>query len=459
MFNKSIVKVVEKSEVISEKLESVTFNSIRKILPDHAILNACREEEYGYRCRLVTPIVIVLHMITAAIWPEESFSAAWQLAWSSFSASFPYMAGRSPSRAGVAKSRKRLPLAVWQRLTHWICQQTQQYSTNMDKWRGHRVVLVDGTCLTLPDEPELREDFPPPKGNHGYGRYPLARMVCVSLARTMTVINYRIGKYRQDENTLLTPMLETLRNDDLLVADRHFAGANLYHNYMTNGLEYLTRAHQRLKISRLKRLYAHSANDFVAKLKIADVYRRRNPELPKYITARFIKVTASIRGKSRDIWLVTSLLDAAQYPADEIAELYLQRWRIETLFRQFKVDFGSDQLRSKSVDTMSKEVAARICAINIVRTIMLEAAGENNVPPMRISFVAAVRTIIAYAPALGLRPSNQLCRIYHAMLKEIASHLVPERPGRVEPRRLAHDPKHYPRLRITRAQWRAQHAA
>lgn len=459
MFNKSIVKVTEKSEDISSKLESVTFNSIRKILPDHAIINACRQEEYDYRCRLMTPIVIVLHMITAAIWPEESFNAAWQLAWSSFSASFPRMSGRSPLRGSVAKARKRLPLAVWQRLTGWICQQIQQYSANMDKWRGHRIVLADGMCLTLPDEPELRKEFPPPKGNHGYGRYPLARMVCLSLARTMTVINYHIGQYRQDENMLLKPMLETLRKGDLLVADRHFAGANLYHNYMTNGLEYLTRAHQKLKISRLKRLYARSADDFVAKLKIADVYRRGNPELPKYIKARFIKVTASIRGKSRDIWLVTSLLDAAQYPAGEIAELYLQRWRIETLFRQFKVDLGSDQLRSKSVDAIRKEVAARICAINIVRTIMLEAARQNDVAPVRISFIAAVRTIIAYAPAMAMQPIHELPLIYLAMLKEIASHIVPERPGRLEPRRLAHDPKHYPRLRITRAMWTEQYAA
>ena len=225
------------------------------------------------------------------------------------------------------------------------------------------------------------------------------------------------------------------------------------------GLEYLTRAHQKLKISRLKRLYEYNKNDFVAKLKIGDAYRRRNPELPKYITARFIKTTASVRGRSREIWLVTSLLDAAQYPADEIAELYLQRWRIETLFRQFKVNLSSDQLRSKSVDAISKEVAARICAINIVRTIMLEAVIENDVDPMRISFVATVRTIIAYAPAMAIRPAHQLPLIYHAMLKEIASHIVPERRGRIEPRRLAHDPKHYPRLRITRAQWRAQYAA
>jgi len=459
MSNRSIVRVVEKSEAISARLESVTLNSIRKILPDHAIINACSEQEYGYRCRLMTPIVIVLHMITAAIWPEESFNAAWQLAWSSFSASFPWAAGRSPLRGSVAKARKRLPLAVWRKLTQWICQQAQQYSEGMDEWRGHRIVLVDGTCMTLPNEPELHRHYPPPKGNHGYARYPLARMVCVSLARAMTVVDYCIGRYKQDENTLLKRMLKTLREGDLLVADRHFAGANLYYSYMANALEYLTRAHQKLRISRLERLYEYSTNDFVAKLKIGDAYRRRNPEMPKYITARFIKISAYIRGKGRDIWLVTSLLDAREYPADEIAELYLQRWRIETLFRQFKVNFKSDQLRSKSVDAIKKEVAARICAINIVRVIMLEAATENDVNPMSISFVATVRTIIAYAPAMAMRPAHQLPLIYRAMLKEIASHIVPERPGRIEPRRLAHDPKHYPRLTITRAQWKAQYAA
>lgn len=459
MFNKSIVKVVEKSETISVKFESVNFNSIRKILPDHAILKACQEENYDYRRRIITPIVTILHMITAAIWPEESFTAAWQLAWSSFSASFPEISSRCPSRGSVAKARKRVPLSVWQRLTEWICKQTQEYSASMDKWRGHRVVLVDGTCLTLSNEPELYKDFPPPKGNHGYGRYPLVRMVCLSLARTMTVINYRIGRYRQDENKLLNPMLKTLRKGDLLIADRHFAGANLYHNYMANGLEYLTRVHQRLKISRLKRLYQYSENDFAAKMKISDLYRRKNPQLPKYITARFINVTASIRCKSRNIWMVTSLLDSEKYPAEEIVELYLQRWRIETLFKQFKVNLSSDQLRSKSVDGISKEIAARICAINIVRVIMLEAAKENNVTPIRISFVATVRIIIAYAPVMALEELYKLPLIYHSMLREIASHIVPERLGRTEPRRITHDPKHYPRLTTTRAKWRDQYAA
>ena len=152
-------------------------------------------------------------------------------------------------------------------------------------------------------------------------------------------------------------------------------------------------------------------------------------------------------------------MDADKYPVNEIAELYLKRWRIETLFRQFKIDVGADILRSQSSDAIYKEVAARICVINVVSTIMLEAAIANNIDITRISFVHAVRAIIAFAPALAMQPAEQLPMIYRAMLCEIAAHLVPLRPGRLEPRKLAHDPKHYPRLKTTRAQWRKQNAA
>jgi len=459
MFNKGIDKSAGKTSTISSNFESVTFNSIRKVLDDNAIIKACGQAEYDYRKRIITPIVTVLHMIIAAIWPEDSFIAAWQLAWSSFAASCPGMAGKSPSRGSVAKARKRLPLQVWNNIVQWICQQAQENSETLAYWRSHRVVNADGTCLTLPDEPQLHQEFGTTKGNYGDRKYPLVRLVCLCLSKTMTIIGYRLGAYLQDENALLAPMLKTLHKGDLLVADRHFAGANLYWNYMQNGLEYLTQLHQRQKLSKIKKLWSYSDNDFVGRLKIGDTYRRKNPAMPRYIVARFIRVQGRIGPNYKSIWLVTSLLDAVQYPADEIAQLYLERWRIETLFGQFKVTGGADLLRSKSVDGIHKEVVARICAINIVRIIMLQAAHAGGVDIMRVSFVGAVRAIIAFAPALAMRPVCQLPMIYQAMLKEIASHLVPERPGRSEPRNITHDKRKYPKLKTTRAQWREQHAA
>jgi hypothetical protein len=274
----------------------------------------------------------------------------------------------------------------------------------------------------------------------------------------MVVISYNIGGYRTDENALLKPILKTLRKGDILLADRHYAGSNLYWSYMQNGIDYITRSHQRLKISRLKILFSYSANDFVARLNIGEVYRKENPEMPKYIKARFIKVKVCIRGKVQCIWLVTSLLDN-KYPADEIAGLYLKRWRIETLFCQFKIDLSADILRSRSVDAIGKEIAARICAINIVHTIMLQAAISKKVDVSRISFVYTIRAIIAFAPALATEAAGKISKIYDAMLCEVAMHLVPLRPGRLEPRKLAHDPRNYPKLTTTRAQWRNQNAA
>ena len=320
-------------------------------------------------------------------------------------------------------------------------------------------MATDGTCASLQDTEELCSTFGLHKGYHGVHRYPLAKIVMLVLVETMIAIDYGIGRYKTDETQLLKPMLKTLREGDLLLADRHFAGSNLYWLYESEGLEYLTPAHQKLKISRLKKLWSYGENDFVAKLKIGDGYRRENPDMPKCITARFIQMEVRIRGKYQRVWLVTSLLDAARYPADEMAGLYGRRWRIETMFRRFKVDMDSDLLRSKSPDAVYKEVAARICALNIVGTIMLEAATANNVDVLRISFVDAVRTIIAFAPHLAVRPPLQLPAIYGRMLVEIPACQVPYRPNRSEPRKLKFCKPHYPPLRTTRAEWRNQYAA
>lgn len=93
MLNKPIGKVGEKTSNFCRNLESLTFNSIRKVLPDKTILDACHEVDYNYRNRLISPVVTVLHMILAGIWPEDSFTASWQLLWASFAANFPSMAG------------------------------------------------------------------------------------------------------------------------------------------------------------------------------------------------------------------------------------------------------------------------------------------------------------------------------------------------------------------------------
>lgn len=447
------------SSNVSFQLQQVTFNSVRKVLPDSAIEQACRDVGHAYRERVLTPIITMLHMILAAVWPEESFEASSQLLWDNAVGAFPDLRGQLPSSGSFAKARARLPLELWQSVWDFLAAKVQVLSEPLAYWRGHRVVLVDGTCVSMPDESELRTHFGTSTGSGSKRHYPLARMVTLALANTMMVLAYAVGRYNQSETELLRPLLGHLRKGDLLLGDRLFAGANLYAQYQAAGLDFLTRSHQRLIVSRLRPLAGYSSTDFVTELPVGDAHRRKDPTLPPSVRVRLIQAVLRIRGQREVVWFVTSLLDSSTYPAKEIVELYARRWRIETLIGQFKVRLSADVLRSRTASGVLKELAARMTAMNVVRAIMLEAAAEHGQDPMTLSFVHALRAILAFAPVLATAPGWKLPAIYQAMLCEIATCRIRHRPGRLEPRAVRRERKHYPALRSTRAQWRNRIAA
>ncbi len=57
-----------------------------------------------------------------------------------------------------------------------------------------------------------------------------------------------------------------------------------------------------------------------------------------------------------EVTLVTTLLDPVVYPAIELAELYAQRWQIETNLRHLKQTLRMDVLRTKTVAGVQKEL-------------------------------------------------------------------------------------------------------
>jgi len=299
---------------ISEKIVASTLNAIQHLLPEYKVRQLCEEAGYVWRERILSPGVTVLHMILAALWPEESFNASWQVQWDAVVSRHPELAGQSPSRGTVSNARKRLPLAVWEKLCTYVSETAQTWGEAFAYWRGHRVVLLDGTCVSMPDEPALFQAFGVNTGCHGPGRYPLARVATLCLAGTMTVIAYALGGYRDSECALARSILGVLRKGDLLIADRHFAAAHFYWRYQSLGLEFLTRAHQRLIVSRIKRVQSYGRTDFLGWLAINKNYRKKDRHLPQHLLVRFIQASVRIRGKHQTIWLVTSLLDEKQYP-------------------------------------------------------------------------------------------------------------------------------------------------
>lgn len=443
-------------EGLGQKLQRYSLNSIREALPDAVIEGQCKQAGMKYRRRSIPPVVAVLHMIMTALWPEGSFAAGWHLQWCYAKSLWGAGRDRSPSLGSVAKARARIPFDAWEGIFAWLCRRAAAMSGSIESWRGHRLIIADGTTVTTAARPELFEAFGRGSGRCGKYRYPLVRVVVVGLANTMTLLGCRIGGYRQGEWGLLSGLLGILEAGDILIADRAFAGANHYATYMDSAIEFVTRLHHAVRVGKLEVLWKAGSKGFVTRLKINEVYRRRDKELPKWVRVRLIGVRLQIRGAWKETFLVTSLLDEETYPEEEIVELYSRRWRVETLLREVKVTLGADVLRSVTVDGVKKEIMARLSASTIVRMLMVEAAIRKGEDPLALSFSFAV---LAYAPAFASLPVWALREKYEEMLGEMAAHKTPWRPGRNEPRAVRMERKHYPTLRTTRALWRLEHAA
>ena len=442
------------------RFEATAFNSIRSVVSDAVIGTACQAAGYAFRRRKLTPVVTVLHLLLASIWPEESFAASWQVLWASACAYDPSLAAQQkPSSGSQAKARLRLPRAVWEAPSAAVSALAAACGAACDTWRGFRVVLLDGTCVSMPATAALFEHFGTSGHARNPGRFPLARMVVLGLARSRTILAYALGVYQDSETSLARTLLKHLRRGDLLVADRLFASAHAYALYLQRDLQFVTRLHQRVKLSKLRKLRIYGPGDMLVEMPVNAKQRRLHPELPATVMVRVIQARIRSRAGRGELYVVTSLLSAAEYPAAEIVGLYGQRWSVETLFKEFKVELSADVLRSRTPAGIANEVAARVVALNAIRTLMLEAAVQEGVDPLRISFVQTLRTVLSFAPAFALRRVEMLPQLYRRMLAEIARELVPERPGRQEPRMIRRETKHYPTLRQTRLQWRKTLAA
>ncbi len=160
--------------------------------------------------------------------------------------------------------------------------------------------------------------------------------------------------------------------------------------------------------------------------------------MPDSIKVRQLRFAIALPGsRTREVTLVTTVLDPRRYPAEELAQLYFDRWQVEVNLRHLKQTLHLDVLRSKTVDGIKKELCRIALAYNLVRLVMVEAARRQEVAPDRISFIDALRWLSHARPGEPLR-KLKVHRLRH----------------RLEPRVRKRRPKQYPLMNRPRAELR-----
>ena len=121
-------------------------------------------------------------------------------------------------------------------------------------------------------------------------------------------------------------------------------------------------------------------------VKPANISQQDFDSLPKNLVLRELHAYICIPGhRTKEIIVVTLFLDAIQYPAGEILDLYDDRWQAEINLKHIKTTLGMDVLSCKTPEMIRKEIYTYLLAYNLLRTIMYQSGVVVDLDHIRFS--------------------------------------------------------------------------
>ena len=348
--------------------------------------------------------------------------------------------------SSIVQARKRLgdePL-------RWLFERTAETwahaSARRHAWRGLALYGADGTTVRVPDSTENREFFGGQKTRwNSTSGYPLARLVTLMALRSHVLAGAKFGPYETDERVYAEELWPLIPDHSLTVVDRLFLAAKTLLGIERGGTErhWLTRARSTSKWTRIKRL---APGDELVEMTVSSEARRKDPTLPRTWPMRAIRYR---RRGFKPQTLLTSLVDAKRYPTDEIVALYHERWEIELGYKEVKRVMlrREESIRSRSPRGVAQELWGLAVAYNLVRVEAERVAAEAGVPPIRVSFVAALTFIENALRSWGTDSAGRLPERLIKLREDVGHFILPERRDRTYPRAVKIKMSNYPRKR------------
>ena len=371
------------------------------------------------------------------------------------------LAGRTFTASAYCQARAGLPLAVFRTVLREMVKALIPDTEAVGRWLGHRTFLIDGSSFSMPDTPALQAHFGQP-GNQAKGcGFPVAHILALFHAGTGLLLEVFAAPLRSHDMSGINGILPLLMAGDVLVADRGFCSFAHLAMLMAQGVHAVFRLHQKQIVDftpgrahtrpgqhrapkgmpRSRWVSACGLKDQVVEYfkparRPAWMSEEQYKALPESIMVRELLYRITAPGfRTREVMLVTTLIDAQVYTADALAKLYGTRWRVEENLKSLKQTMKMDVLKCKTVDGVLKELTVYAMAYNLVRVAMGQAAVRQGVEPDRVSFIDALRWLTSAEEGEEM-PELVVNR---------------SRPGRYEPRVRKRRPKPYPLMRKPRA--------
>ena len=343
----------------------------------------------------------------------------------------------SQNNSAYNKARQNLPLQKVEAFARAICDHLAKNSEAV--WLGRRVVILDGTTITLPPTPELKAAFPPATNQHGESVWPVAMLMVASELSTGCVlvpeVDAMYGGDNSSEAAQAERVIDRLPHDALVLADSGFGIFRVAYHCDQRDKEFVFRlTGQRFKSLRKNATLIEEGEGFrtwhlLWQPSAKD--HKNNPQLPKDATIEVFVHEIELEGE-KNLYLVSNV----ETDASSLGELYLRRYDVEFDIRDLKVTMDTENIRAKKLDTVTKELLGSVIAYNLVAQFRRQAAKLVGVKPRRLSFSGVWLTFqhhLLYAPT---QTFEQWQETYAAALVSAANRKLPNRK----------QPRSYPRM-------------
>lgn len=407
-----------------------TLAGLSEILKPELVEDAARE--FGspkLRKRALTLPVMVWLGLHMALERAASIQKALVSAWSELRALVACDLPLSPvTQPAYTQARRRLPV----RMLKWIWDRL--VDSAMTRWpddalsHGRILVGIDGTTLVLPEW--LRWLVGAHRGPNGEGPASIRFMVAY-LERLRIPITMAWSRLTRGEKTIAWKILSRLPEAALVVFDGGFEGFAWFWHIPQSGRDFITRGRYK---SRARVVKTFGPGDELVALPVCAKTRREHPELPGEIVVRRVR---SERKGFRACWLLTSLLDPAEWPREDVVEAYSHRWPIETFYDELKNALGIEHWHSRTLRGVVQELYSAMIVWVVVRSLMAEAAERAGLHPTRLSFERCLDHVSGFVERVLNAPPAVLRRELDQLFEYLAREVIRERPGRRYPRKLS----------------------
>jgi hypothetical protein len=327
------------------------------------------------RWRRLPAVLVVYLLVAAALFRHVALARLVPL----LGLSVPRAGRFAVATSALTAARKRLGPAPLRALLSAVA------GPEARRWRGRRLLGLDGTSLRAADSRPNREWFGLHRARHGESAYPLLRLVLLVELGTRQVLDAALAPFDVGEPSLARLVLGALPPDALVLLDGGYFGGPFVQTLLGlgPGRAFLLPLPPNATYRVLARL---GPGDEVGEFRLTWRTRRRHPDAPPTWTARVIRYHA--RGW-RPRRFVTNLLDPAAAPRAELGALYRERWEVELGLGDVKTHLleREEALRSRTPRLCEQEAYALLLAGNVLRARGAAHARALGVAPRRVSFV------------------------------------------------------------------------